>query len=163
MYNQPEIRYSKNLHVQKEQFVKDLSAYLEYLADIQAGITLTVDRPMVIDEVDQVVAPGRRRVREELVKPGSYRLRAFRRYHNWRNARPRLFDYEYCFVLDITKQGINGSEFQSEIWFENASTLEHILRMQFTGSVEIVKDRRFPGTVSKITFTHSNHTKKEQT
>lgn len=137
-----------------EMFKYEFDKYLEHLADVQAGITLKVDRPMVIDEVDQIVAPGRRRVREELVKPGSYRLRAFRRYHDWRNARPVLFDYEYCFVLDITKQGINGSEFQSEIWFESATTLEHILRMQFAGVIEIARDNWLSGT-TKITYTRN--------
>jgi hypothetical protein len=129
----------------------DFDKYLEHLAEIQAGITLKVDRPMLIDEVDQIVAPGRRRVCSELVKPGVYRLRAFRQYRSWSDARHLPFNYEYRFVLDVTKQGINGSEFQSEIWFENALTLHHVLKMQFNGVMEIDRDTWLPGTTT-ITY-----------
>ena len=145
----PECR--DHVEILKNEFDK----YLEHLADVQAGITLKADGPLLISEAWQIVAPGRRRVREELVKPGVYRLRAFRRYRDWRNARPVPFDYEYCFVLDITKQGIDGSEFQSEIWFEDALTLHHILKMQFDGVIEVVRDNWLPGT-TKITF-HARH------
>ena len=138
------------IEILKNKFDK----YLEHLADIQAGISLKVDKPMLIDEVDQVVAPGRRRVRDELVKPGVYRLRAFRQYRRWYTSKPDPSDYEYCFVLDVTKQGILGSEFQSEIWFESATTLEHILRMQFAGVIEIDRDNWLPGT-TKITYTRN--------
>ena len=79
MYNQPEIRYSKNLHEQKEQLFRDLPAYLEYLADIQAGITLTVDRYMTIPYYYQIVSHSRRSYDDVVVEPGSYRLRALRK------------------------------------------------------------------------------------
>ena len=155
MYNQPEIRYSKNLHEQKEQFIKDLPAYLEYLADIQAGITLTVDRYLTIPYYYQIVSPSRRGYDDVVVEPGSYRLRVFREYRGWHGAGPRLFDFDRRFVLDIHRTGILGNPVPYDVWFRNSQSLAHILKEQLTGSVEIVEDRRFPGTVRKITFTHS--------
>ena len=126
--------------------IGEFDKYLEHLAEIQAGITLKVDRLMVIDAVAQIVAPGGRIVREEPVEPGVYRLRAFRQYRSWSNSRPGSFDYEYRFVLDVTKQGIDGSEFQSEIWFRSALALHHVLKMQFAGVMEIVGDTWLSGT-----------------
>ena len=156
MYNhQPEIRFSKNLHEQKEQFVKDLPAYFEYLADIQAGITLTADRYMTIPYYYQIVSPSRRIYDDVVVEPGTYRLRAFREDRGWHGAGPRLFDFDRRFVLDIHRTGILGNPVPYDVWFRNSQSLAHILKEQLTGSVEIVEDRRFPGTVNKLTFTHS--------
>ena len=158
MYNQPEIKYSKNLHEQKEQLVKDLPAYLEYLADIQAGITLTVDRHMMIPYCYQITSPSRRTYDNVVVKPGSYRLRAFREYRGWHNACTRLFDFDRRFVLDIYRTGILENPIPYDVWFNGSRGLAQILETHLIGSVEIVEDRRFPGTVRKLTFTHSNVT-----
>ena len=155
MYNQQEIRYSKNLHEQKEQLSENLFVYLEYLADIQAGITLTVDRHMIIPHCYQIVSPSRRTYDDVVVKPGSYRLRAFREDRGWHNARYRLFDFDRRFVLDIHKTGLENP-IPYDVWFKSSQSLAHILKTHLTGSIEIVENRLFPGTVIKLTFTHSN-------
>lgn len=160
MHNQPEIRYSESLNEQKWQNSRDLVtylfAYLEHLADIQAGITLTVDRLMVIPYDYQIASPSRRTCDEVAVKPGTYRLRAFRENRGQRDECHRVFDFDRRFVLDMYRTGILGNPIPYEVWFRNSQCLAHILKEHFTGSVEIVEDRRFPGTVRKITFTHSN-------
>ena len=160
MRNQPEIRYSKNLHEQKEQLSEYLFAYLEHLADIQADITLTVDRHMVIPYYYQIVSPSRRACNDVVVKPGSYRLRAFREDRGWHNACHGLFDFDRRFVLDIHRTGILGNPVPYDVWFKDSQSLADILKTHLTGSIEIVENRLFPRTVNKLTFTHSDAAEK---